>query len=455
MSSARHLDLLSDPVPANTLIDALPVAVYTTDAAGRLTSYNDAAVAFWGRSPQLGQERWCGAHRLYWLDGRPMALDECPMAVTLKTGRAVRDIEVIMERPDGSRSVFMPYPTALRDERGVVTGGINILVDVTERRHADQTREHFSAIVASSDDAIISKNLNGIINSWNKGAERIFGYTADEAIGQSVAMLIPADRQNEEPGIIARIRQGERIDHYETKRQRKDGGLIDISLTISPIKNSRGEVVGASKIARDITERKRAEETRELLLHEIKHRVKNTLGTVQAIASQTFRGAPREERDAFNARLRALSSAHDLLTRQNFDQVPVRETVERALSPFQEDDAHRIAASGDPVLLSANQSLLLAMAIHELATNAVKYGALSNATGTVELHWTTRHEPDARLLLEWRESGGPAVSPPTRRGFGTNLLERALHQEEGSATMLYAPEGLTCTLAIKLQPFPQ
>ena len=453
MSGACRLDLMGDPLLAETLIDALPVAVYTTDAAGRITSYNDAAVAFWGRAPKLGEERWCGSHRLFWLDGRPMALDECPMAVTLKTGRAVRDVEAIVERPDGSRSVFTPFPTALRDEKGLVSGGINILIDVTERRHADQTREHFAAIVASSDDAIVSKGLDGIIRSWNKGAERVFGYTAEEAIGRSVSMLIPDDRQNEEPGIIARIRRGERIDHYETKRQRKDGSLIDISLTVSPIKNSRGEVVGASKIARDITERKRAEETRELLLHEIKHRVKNTLGTVQAIASQTFRDGPREERDAFNARLRALSSAHDLLTRQDFDQVPVRETVERALSPFQESGAHRIAASGDRVLLSANQSLLLAMAIHELATNAVKYGALSNATGTVRLNWTTRSEPETRLFLEWREGGGPAVSPPMRRGFGTNLLERALQQEQGSASMLFAPEGVACTLAIKLSAY--
>ena len=164
-----------------------------------------------------------------------------------------------------------------------------MLIDISERRQADHTREQLAAIVHSSDDAIISKNLNGIIQSWNKGAERIFGYTAAEAVGKHVSILIPEDRLNEEPGIIARISRGERIDHYETIRQRKDGSKIDISLTVSPVRNAKGQVVGASKIARDITDKKRAESAKELLLNEIKHRVKNTLGTVQAIASQTFR----------------------------------------------------------------------------------------------------------------------------------------------------------------------
>ena len=439
-----------DPTPDLSMIDALPMAVYTTDADGRITSYNQAAVAFWGRAPVLGKERWCGSHRLYWPDGQPMPLDQCPMATTLKTGQAIRDIEAIIERPDGSRAIFMPFPTALTDDTGAVTGGINVLVDITERRHAEQTREHFAAIVTSSDDAIISKDLNGIIRSWNKGAQRLFGYTEEEAVGQPVLLLIPSDRLNEEPGIIERIRRGERIDHYETQRRRKDGSLIDISLSVSPIKNSRGEVVGASKIARDITDRKRAEQTRELLLHEIKHRVKNTLGTVQAIASQTFRDAPPQERQAFAARLRALSGAHDLLTRQDLDQVPVRDAVSRALSPFQEKNAERIAVTGGDIVLGANQALLLAMAIHELATNAVKYGALSNDTGTVRLDWSLRQEVGRRLRLHWREQGGPPVDPPTRKGFGTNLLERALQQEQGSAQIRFHPAGIECALEMKL-----
>jgi PAS domain S-box-containing protein len=435
---------------AEDMLKAMPFAVYTTDPEGRITGFNKAAVEMWGRAPELG-EYWCGSHKLYWPDGRPMPHQQCPMAQTLKTGEAVRGAEAILERPDGKRIYFSPYPTALKDADGRITGGINILMDITERINADRANGRLAAIVESSDDAIISKDLDGIIRSWNEGAERLFGYSAAEAVGRHVSLLIPPDRQNEEPSIIERIRQGERIDHYETIRQRKDGSLIDISLTVSPVKNAAGQVIGASKIARDITERRRAQEASDLLLHEIKHRVKNTLGTVQAIAAQTFRDGPRDERDAFSGRLRALSSAHDLLTQHDWDQVSLQGMIGRALAPFRESRAERFQVSGEDAILNANLALLLAMAIHELATNAVKYGALSNDTGTVTLTWRMTGAGEARTLaLEWRESGGPPVGAPTRKGFGSTLIERALRQEQGSSCFDFRPEGVICTLELKI-----
>jgi two-component system CheB/CheR fusion protein len=443
-------DALDIPTAADVL-QALPFAAYTTDASGRLTAFNEAAATLWGRKPHLGDEHWCGSYKLYWADGEPMAHDECPMATTLKTGEAVRGAEAILERPDGSRISFTPYPTALKDVNGRLTGGINILVDITDRIKAERTDAHLGAIVESSDDAIISKNLSGIILSWNKGAERLFGHTAEEAVGQHVSMLIPEDRRSEEPGIIERIRRGERIDHYETLRQRKDGSLVEISLTVSPVKNADGKVVGASKIARDNSERKRAEQAKDLLLHEIKHRVKNTLGTVQAIAAQTFREGPRQERDAFTGRLRALSNAHDLLTQQDWDQVSLRGMIHRALAPFRENRTERFEISGPDAILGANQALLLAMAIHELATNAVKYGALSNDTGIVTANWTLDAAGGARkFAMEWRESGGPTVSPPQSKGFGSTLIERALQQEQGRSCFEFRPEGMVCSLEMKL-----
>jgi PAS domain S-box-containing protein len=133
------------------------------------------------------------------------------------------------------------------------------LRDITERKQAEQSNSFLAAIVESSGDAIVSKDLNGIINSWNKGAERIFGYTSEEAIGQPATLLIPPDRFDEEPVILDKIRKGQRVEHYETVRRRKDGSLIEISLTISPIRNAEGKIVGGSKIARDITERKQEE----------------------------------------------------------------------------------------------------------------------------------------------------------------------------------------------------
>jgi PAS domain S-box-containing protein len=269
---------LATELPCRELLDALPAAIYTTDAAGRITYYNSAAVQLAGRRPRIGSDEWCVTWRLYWPDGTPLPHDECPMAVALKTGRPVRDVEAVAERPDGTLVRFMPYPTPLHDASGNVIGAVNMLVDLTERSQAEQARQLLASIVESSDDAIVSKDLNGVIASWNPGAERLFGYTADEVVGKSVTSLFPLDLQNEEHAILGRIRLGEKIEHYETVRCRKDGSLVDISLTVSPIRNAAGKVAGVSKIARDISARKKAEHERLLALQdEERRRIANEL----------------------------------------------------------------------------------------------------------------------------------------------------------------------------------
>ena len=212
---------------------------------------------------------------------------------------------------------------------GILIGAVNMLIDISDRKRADVDAQRLASIVESSDDAIISKDLDGIITSWNCGAERLFGYTAEEVIGKPVTILIPEDRMNEEPEILERIRRGERIDHYDTVRRRKDGSLIDISLTVSPLKDADGRIIGASKIARDITERKRAQEQQKLLVNEMQHRIKNSLATIQAIATQTL-NQHAKERDAFIARLHALGSAHDLLTSETWERAPLRAIVTQA-----------------------------------------------------------------------------------------------------------------------------
>jgi PAS domain S-box-containing protein len=269
---------LATELPCRELLDALPAAIYTTDAAGRLTYYNAAVVQLAGRVPKVGSDEWCVTWRLFWPDGTPLPHDECPMAVALKTGRPVRGVEAIAERPDGTRVPFMPYPTPLHDASGNVVGAVNMLVDLTERSHAEQARQLLASIVESSDDAIVSKDLNGVIASWNPGAERLFGYTAEEVVGKSVTKLFPPDLLHEECEILKRIRRGEKIEHYETVRRRKDGSLVDVSLTVSPMRNAAGKVTGVSKIARDISARKKAEHERLLALQdEERRRIANEL----------------------------------------------------------------------------------------------------------------------------------------------------------------------------------
>ncbi len=310
-----------------------------------------------------------------------------------------------------------------------------------EHRNAEQAQQRLISIVENSDDAIVSKDLSGIINSWNKGAERLFGYKPDEIIGRSVLTLIPPELQHEEPDIIRRISSGQRIEHFETIRVRKNGERFHISLTVSPVKDANGRITGASKIARDITERKRAEQQRTLLINELNHRVKNTLATVQSLAMQTLRNTERSEdaRALFESRLSALSRAHDLLTQENWEGASLAETVERALSPFR-TPAQRIRTQGSFVRLTPSQALALSIALHELATNAAKYGALSGEIGMVDVVWSSG---DGAFRLSWTESGGPPVKTPTRSGFGSRLIQRSLAAElGGSAVIEYRPQGV-------------
>jgi PAS domain S-box-containing protein len=434
------------------LLEMLPVAVYTTDAQGRITFFNEAAADLWGCRPRLDIDQWCGSWRLYWPDGRPMAHDECPMAMTLKEGRPVRGFEAIAERPDGTRVRFFPYPTPLRDASGQLVGAINVLVDATERYQADLESARLAAIVASSDDAIISKTLDGRITSWNAGATRIFGYQADEMIGQPITRIIPPELHPDEQRILARLRRGEHIDHYETVRVTRDGRLVDISLTVSPLHDKYGRVIGASKVARDITERKEAERLRRLLTEELNHRVKNTLAIVQAIATQSLRRAksPVDFVSSFTGRVQALARAHDLLTQNKLQGADVVGLVREQVL-FGATDDHRVSYSGPALMLDPQAAVQLALVLHELATNARKYGALSVPNGRLAVQWELRIEGERNnLVLEWKERGGPKVCTPKERGFGSTLIERTLSAHRGEVSMRYAAAGVTCRITLPL-----
>lgn len=430
------------------MIEAVPAAIYATDADGRITFYNEAAAALWGVRPEIGRSEFCGSWKLYWPDGTPLPHNECPMAIALRERRQVLGMEAVAERPDGTRIPFQPYPTPLFDEGGKLVGAVNMLVELTERKEAELLARRLAAIVESSDDAIIGVDLDGVIASWNSGARKLFGYEPEEIFSQPVTLLLPDDRKDEEIGILNRIRRGERVEHYETRRRRKDGTILDISLTVSPILDGAGRIVGASKIARDVTERRRSEETKTILLAEMKHRIKNNLATVQAFATMTLHSATKDEQAAFLARLHALGAAHDLITHQHWDRASLSDVVSAALMPFRESEHSRITTGGPAVTLDANKVLLLSLALHELATNATKYGALSVAEGQVDVAWSV---PVAgHVTLVWREMGGPNVAPPSRTGFGSRLIERAFTGEQGKVSFDYQPTGLVCTLEMYL-----
>jgi PAS domain S-box-containing protein len=260
LNSKAGQEILHD---VTKLLELLPMAAYAVRAPdGVIVWFNSRAAELWGRVPVIGDtdERFCGAHTLYRADGTYMAHCDTPVALALNTGASVHDEEVIIARPDRSRVRVSVHIDPIRDKDGTIVGVVNFFHDITERKRAERATGMLAAIVDSSDDAIISKNLDGTITTWNKSAERIFGYTAEEAIGRQITMIIPPDRMDEERTILERLRRGERVDHFETVRVRRDGTPLDISLTISPVKDGDGRIVGASKVGRDFTERKRAQE---------------------------------------------------------------------------------------------------------------------------------------------------------------------------------------------------
>ena len=314
----------------------------------------------------------------------------------------------------------------------------------------------------SSDDAIVSKDLDGIITSWNQGAERLFGYAAAEVIGKPITILIPPERQDEEPAVLERVRRGERVDHYETVRRRKDGSLVDISLTVSPVRDAHGRVLGASKIARDITERKRAQEQQKLLLEEMNHRIRNLFALASSMVALSARSAatPEAMADAVRARLGALARAHGLtLPRlagagENPEGPPTLHALVRTIvSPYLEaghETAQRVAVDGPEITIGGGAVTGLGLLLHEFATNAAKYGALSTAAGRVDVSWAVEGD---QLLLTWRERGGPPLAGDTgaSEGFGSMLARGTVEGQFGGQIFRdWRPDGLTVRLSLPL-----
>ena len=304
------------------LLQALPAAIYTTDATGRITFFNRACIEFAGRTPKIG-DQWCVTWKLFWPDGSPLAHEDCPMAIALKENRPVRDVEAVAERPDGSRICFMPYPTPLRDETGKLIGAVNMLVDITTR--------------------------------------------------------------------------------------------------------------------------KQAEERMMLLTREVDHRSNNLLAVIQAMLRLTKADTADEFQAAFQGRLSALANVQRLFSVSRYTGASIKTIIEEELRPYATNDAKRVSIVGLDMRLPAALAQAIAVSVHELATNAAKYGSLSKPTGRLNINWQT-DEAD-NLLLYWTESGGPKIAEPTRIGFGVGAVDGVVRTLSGKIKRQWKSEGLVCELS--------
>ncbi len=325
----------------------------------------------------------------------------------------------------------------------------------------DSLQQHFAAIVEGSDDAIVAKDLNSIILSWNPAAERMFGYTADEVLGKPITILIPEDRQHEEVNFISRLRNGERIEHYETVRRKKDGELFPISVTISPIHDRTGQVVGASKIARDISAQHRAAEQQRLLLAEMKHRVRNSFAIASGLLRLSSNQASTVDEmvSLMRGRFLALAAAHSLGVPATADEIAgygsrsLKDLLGVILLPFAGAGAEAANVDIDiqDILLRSEAVTPLALVFYELCTNSVKYGALSQDNGRLSVSSELRHE---RLIITWEEcfENSPAGCSKQRSGFGTTLCDIALRDEiDGSFERNFSVEGMQAILDLSYE----
>jgi len=448
---------------AQALLDLLPVGIYTCDRDGRIESFNRRAAALWGREPKLRDpaELFCGSHQIYRLDGVAVPRAEIPMAEVLRTGIAAADVEAIVERPDGARFVALVNITPLRDADGNVIGAVNCFQDITEQKQAQdmlrQAERHWRELLEAMPVAIYTTDAEGRITFYNQAAVAMSGRRPELGTDQwcvTWKLYWPDGRSlphDQCPMAIA-LTQGRPINGgVEAVAERPDGTRIPFIPYPTPLRDAAGKVTGAINMLVDISDRKRAEARQKSLLDELNHRVKNTLATVQSLAAQTMRGDRDrdEQREAFEERLLALSRVHNQLAREQWESADLGRIVHDIVAPFGQE---RVSVDGASTKLASVAALPLAMVLHELATNAAKFGALSAPEGRLALGWKIERVNGARRLrIDWRESGGPEVQPPVYRGFGSRLLERSVGQElRGSAQLDFDPAGLRCRLEIPL-----
>jgi PAS domain S-box-containing protein len=438
------------------LLGALPAAIYTTDKAGRVTYCNPAAVELWGASPEPGKDKWSDLCRLRYPDGSVMPLDDYPAQICLTQGRAVRDREAILERPDGTRVPIIPCPAPLLDEQGAVAGFVSMKLDISERKRAELALAERNLQLSLAGKAALVGSFAYDVDTdkiqMSEGYAAIHGFpdgTTEIKRSDWLAGVHPEDRVRVEElrSRVFRHRWDEYSADYRIVCSSGEARWIEARCFVSYYGDGRPQRVVGVNI--DATERKRTEEHQHTLLAELDHRVKNVLATVSAIITQAQKtdSSLADFVIALDARIKSLGRTHELLSHSRWHGVSLEEIVRRELAPY---TAGNVAIGGTRTTLKADAAQALAMVLHELATNAAKYGAFSKQGGQLSLRWRwLRNGSHGRLVIEWQELGGPPVLAPSQSGYGTSIVRELIPFELGGTVDLdFAPDGLRCRLEI-------
>jgi PAS domain S-box-containing protein len=438
------------------LLGALPAAIFVTDAGGRITYYNQAAVELWGKTPELGKDRWSDLARPLRADGKQANLRDCPTEIALRQGKSVRGLEAMLERADGTRIPIIPYPTPLRDSTGTIVGVVNMTVDISERQKAERTLVERNAQLALAGDAAL---VGSYVHDVNKGMTQvseayatIHGLpegTTETSISEWRSRVHPEDLARAEGLREQAFADRRKEDNAEYRIVLSNGEVrwIERRGTISYGENGHPERVVGVNI--DVTERKRAEQHQRALNAELDHRVKNVLATVSAIIAQTQEasGSRADFLRGLNSRINSLARTHELLSESNWRGASLAEIVRREFAPYTRGNTE---ARGPSVTLKTEATQAVATVLHELTTNAAKYGALSNRNGRVSVKWRwLQNGSRDRLVIEWQETSGPPVLARNQSGYGTSIIRELIPFElGGSVELVCAPEGIRCQLEI-------
>jgi PAS domain S-box-containing protein len=314
--------------------------------------------------------------------------------------------------------------------------------------------ERLAAIALISQDAMLGLLPDGSITTWNPAAERLFGYTSGEAIGQNISILAKPDKHAEQSEFLARVLRGEDLGPLDTERLRKDGTLVDVSATASPVKAMDDSVVGVVVALQDLSRREEWEHRQKLMTRELTHRVKNSFAVLQSILHSTLKSTPVPEEfaKAFSSRLHSLAAAQDILTANDWKNMELGALARHQLSSYDKLDNVKLSITGPEVYLAPQYAQPFGLIFNELAANAYKHGAWSSPAGKVELHWRVERNQDAvsKLHVSWQERGGP--KPPSHRlpGLGVVLIEKSLAGAQ--VVNAYETHGLTCTIELEIAP---